>query len=67
MKEIIEKYKYIGEDKFFINNGDIIEGYLTTWSVRTYNGRRIVNILYVKNAGFNGEDMPINSINLIEL
>lgn len=63
------KYKYIGEDKFFVKNGEIIEGEITTWSVKKVNSseRENVELLYVKNAGFKGEDMSINKKNLIEV
>ena len=63
------KYKYIGEDKFFVKNGEILEGEITTWSVKKANSteRESVELLYVKNAGFRGEDMPINKNNLIEV
>jgi hypothetical protein len=63
------KYKYIGEDKFFIKNGQIIEGHITTWSVKkpNSNDRENVELLYIPKAGFKGEDMPINRKNLIEV
>ena len=65
------KYKYIGEPPFFIPNGGIInadESDFTTWSIRKPNGdREIVKMLYIKNAGFNGEDMPINTKNLEQI
>lgn len=63
------KYKYIGEDKFFIKNAQIVEGNITTWSVKKPNSneREKVELLYVTNAGFRGEDMPINKKNLIEV
>jgi hypothetical protein len=62
-------YVYTGEDKFFIKKGKIIKGNLTKWSVKNANNdkRQDVFLLYIKKAGFNGEDMPINSSNLIEL
>ena len=42
------KYKYIGEDKFFIKNGQIVEGNITTWSVKKPNSseRENVELLY---------------------
>tara|TARA_R110000850_G_C9779000_1_gene448189 strand:- start:13 stop:213 length:201 start_codon:yes stop_codon:yes gene_type:complete len=63
------KYKYIGEDKFFIKKGDVIDGDIVTWSVKDsgLNSRTEVGILYVKGAGFRGETMPLNSRNLIEV
>lgn len=63
------KYKYIGEDKFFIKNGQIVEGNITTWSVKKPNSseRENVELLYVANAGFRGEYTPINKNNLIEV
>ena len=62
-------YKYIGEDKFFIKNGQVIKGNITTWSIKKpfNNERETVEVLYVPNAGFNGEDIPINKQDLIEL
>ena len=55
-------YQYVGEDKFFIKNGQVITGHITTWSVKKpcSDERETVEVLYVPNAGFNGEDMPIN-------
>jgi len=66
---IMKKYKYTGEDKFFIKDGQIVEGNITTWSVKKPNSneRENVELLYIKNAGFKGEDMPINKKNLIEV
>lgn len=63
------KFKYTGDDKFFIKNGDIVEGNLTTWSVKRPNSneRDEVKLLYIEGAGFRGETMPISSRNLIEL
>ena len=68
-QNIMAKYKYIGEDTFFVKNGEIIEGEITTWSVKKVNSseRENIELLYVKNAGFRGEDMPINKKNLIEV
>jgi hypothetical protein len=62
-------YKYIGEDKFFIKNGQVIKGNITTWSIKKpfNNERETVEVLYVPNTGFNGEDIPINKQDLIEL
>ncbi len=64
----MKKYKYIGEDKFFVKNGQIIEGNITTWSIKkpSVNEREIVEVLYMQNVGFNGKDMPINKKDLIE-
>ena len=55
--------------KFFIKNGQIVEGNITTWSVKKPNSneRENVELLYVANAGFRCEDMPINKKNLIEV
>ena len=63
------KFKYIGEDKFFIKNGQIVEGNITTWSVKKPNSnvRENVELLYIPNAGFRGEDMPISKKNLIDV
>jgi hypothetical protein len=63
------KYKYIGDDKFFIKNGQIVEGHITIWSVKKPDSNERVNVelLYIPNAGFRGEDMPINKKNLIEV
>ena len=62
-------YQYIGEDKFFIKKGHMITGNITTWSIKKpcSNERETVEVLYVPNAGFNGEDMPINKQDLIEI
>jgi hypothetical protein len=62
-------YKYIGEDKFFIKNGQVIKGNITTWSIKKpcSDERETVEVLYVSNAGFNDEDMPINKQDLIEI
>jgi hypothetical protein len=64
----MKKYKYIGEDKFFVKSGQIIEGHLTTWSIKkpSVNEREIVEVLYMQNVGFDGKDMPINKKDLIE-
>ena len=64
----MKKYKYIGEDKFFVKNGQIIEGNITTWSIKkpSVNQREIVEVLYMQNVGFDGKDMPINKKDLIE-
>ncbi len=64
----MKKYKYIGEDKFFVKNGQIIEGNITTWSIKkpSVNEREIVEVLYMQNVGFDGKDMPINKKDLIE-
>jgi hypothetical protein len=63
------KYEYTGEDKFFIKNGTIVEGDLTTWSIKKSNSskRDEVKLLYIDGAGFKGESLPINSRNLIEV
>lgn len=62
-------YQYIGEDKFFIKKGQVITGNITTWSIKKpfSNERENVEVLYVPNAGFNGEDMPINKQDLIKI
>ncbi len=64
----MKKYKYIGDDKFFVKNGQIIEGNITTWSIKkpSVNEREIVEVLYMQNVGFDGKDMPINKKDLIE-
>jgi hypothetical protein len=64
----MKRYKYIGEDKFFVKNGQIIEGNITTWSIKkpSSNEREIVEVLYMQNVGFDGKDMPINKEHLIE-
>jgi hypothetical protein len=63
------KYRYTGEDKFFIKKGTIVEGDLVTWSVKRPNSseRDEVKLLYIEGAGFRGETMPISSRNLVEV
>ena len=65
----MNKYKYIGEDKFFVKNGQIVEGCITTWSIKKPNSneRDTVELLYIEFAGFSGEDMPINKKDLSEV
>ena len=62
-------YKYIGETNFFVKNGDILCGDLTTWSVKIpfSNERKVIKCLYVDGVGFNGESMSINELNLQEV
>lgn len=64
---IMNKYKYTGEDNPFIRNGEIVEGNITNWSVKKVgsNDRVNVRVLYLKNAGFKGEDIPISENNLV--
>jgi pantothenate kinase len=65
------RYRYTGEDTFFVKNGEILEGHLTTWSVKAWNGkewaRENQRVFYVKNAGYDGKDMGINECYLEEI
>jgi len=63
----MKKYKYTGKDNFFISNGDVVCGHITTWSIKTFEGIEEIGVLYIEGAGFKGEDMPINSNDLIEI
>ena len=55
-------YKYIGEDKWFIKNGDTIEAIPTTWSVPipdSFN-RTTIHCIDFEGVGFRGETISIN-------
>lgn len=57
-----QKYKYIGEDNWFIKKGDIIEAHVTTWSIPIPNtfDRTTLNCIDFDGVGFNGETLSIN-------
>jgi hypothetical protein len=63
------KYKYIGNNTYFIKNGDVINAEPTTWSIKKVNSedRDIVKVIYFKNVGFDGKDVPINLESFIEI
>jgi hypothetical protein len=55
------RYKYIGEDYWFIKNGDIIEGEPTTWSIAIPDSRNRTTIkcFYFDGVGFDGKSVAI--------
>lgn len=63
------KYKYIGNDNYFIKNGDVINAEPTTVSIQKVNSkdRDTVKAIYFKNVGFDGKDVPINLESFIEI
>lgn len=60
------KYRYTGKDNPFVNHGDIVEGVITTWSVKkpVSSERGKIEVLYLERVGFNDEDIPIYADNL---